>query len=211
MQHPFSTIRVLVVDDNPDELAILGARLPPDRFEVIAASTAEDALEAFRCARFDVALIDYHMPGTNGIDLLRSLRDEGPHTPLAIMTGRTEASRITIDAARQGAAAFIRKTRMYEDFPAFVDTVASLVEQPASTSTEASPTPDSRAVRDLLLMAALIRRSTVEAAAKDARMSPEAAYDRITDPGFMARLEAFDDDGANPVARLVETALRRDD
>jgi len=210
MDHPFSTIRVLIVDDNRDELHILSDRLPAERFEVVTTTSPDEALAIYRRVCLDLVLIDYHMAETSGIEVLRSFRAECAHTALAIMTGRTEASRITIDAAREGASGFIRKAQIYDDFPAFADTLRSLVVPTAGRVAGSPTTSDSRAVRDLLLMAALIRRSTVEAAAKDARMSPELAYARITDPGFRMRLEAFDDDGANPVARLVEAALRPD-
>ncbi len=81
-------IRILVVDDHPafrfGLIAMLNSR--PD-FRVIAeASDVTEALDQFRKERPDITLMDLSMPGLNGIDAVRLLRNECPECRVIIVT-----------------------------------------------------------------------------------------------------------------------------
>jgi CheY-like chemotaxis protein len=81
--------RILVVDDEPDLLDILGAELRDRGFEVECAANGAEALEHARRARFDLLLTDLKMPGMDGLELLEDLTRAGLVDRAIVMTGFT--------------------------------------------------------------------------------------------------------------------------
>ena len=79
----------LVVDDNPDITSMLSAVLRHAGYEVSAAHSAQEALEAALARHFDVIVSDIGMPGMNGYELARALRllPEYGATPMVAVTG----------------------------------------------------------------------------------------------------------------------------
>ena len=66
--------RILIVDDEPDIAAILKAGLQRSGFDVETFTSPQDALSKFIPFRYDLALIDFKMPGMNGIELYQKIR-----------------------------------------------------------------------------------------------------------------------------------------
>ena len=83
------SLRVLVVDDDPDIRLYLRMFLEDEGFEVVEASRAVEALTEIGAEAPDVVLIDVMMPGRSGLDLLVSLRRHPDHRdlPLIVVTG----------------------------------------------------------------------------------------------------------------------------
>jgi len=78
---PLAGVRVLVVDDNPTNREILLNQLEAWRVEVAACEGADEALRllneaAARERPFELALLDYHMPGMNGFQLAEAIKIE---------------------------------------------------------------------------------------------------------------------------------------
>ena len=102
-----SGVRVLVVDDEPDALAIIKRVLEISSATVITASTAAEGFEALRNERPHVLLSDIGMPGEDGYSLLKRVRDlppsEGGSTPAAALTAfaRSEDRRRALMAGFQ--------------------------------------------------------------------------------------------------------------
>jgi CheY-like chemotaxis protein len=69
-----AALRVLLVDDSPDTIAVLGALLAARGFQVDLARSVDEALAAASAAAPDVILTDIGMPGQDGYDLLRQLQ-----------------------------------------------------------------------------------------------------------------------------------------
>jgi len=84
-----SAQHVLVVDDDETVRTLEGVRLSRLGHEVTRAADAESALAAVKEApdAFDIALIDYHMPEMNGLELVHALRGEGGTAAVVLMTG----------------------------------------------------------------------------------------------------------------------------
>ncbi|NOU33396.1 MAG: response regulator, partial [Polyangiaceae bacterium] len=80
-------MRVLVVDDEPVNLRVLGAILVRRGYRVTEARSAEEALTAARAARPDLLLSDASMPGMSGPALVRELRAVYPDLRAAFITG----------------------------------------------------------------------------------------------------------------------------
>lgn len=72
----------------------------------VAIQTALEAEETGNA--FDVVLLDYYMPGTDGVDVLRALSDQGVEGRIIIMSGR-EPGDVAVEAMRLGAFDFISK------------------------------------------------------------------------------------------------------
>ena len=82
--------RVLVADDDNVTLDVLRAILDLDEFEVQTAADGTEALELARTDRFDVVVLDVMMPGLNGFEVCRALKDD-PSTasvPVVLLTAR---------------------------------------------------------------------------------------------------------------------------
>lgn len=78
---------ILVVDDEEGLRMTLAANLELDGFEVFEAGSGEDALALARERRFDLVISDIQMPGIDGTELFRRLREVSPGTPVVLMTG----------------------------------------------------------------------------------------------------------------------------
>jgi CheY-like chemotaxis protein len=70
-------LTVLHVDDDPMNLRVVQEILGAFGHQGVMASSGEDALERLATERFDIMLIDIHMPGMTGIDVVRFLRGSG--------------------------------------------------------------------------------------------------------------------------------------
>ena len=90
---------VLVVDDQPEVLAVLTAFLEAAGAEVAPSTDPADVVEALRDdpGAWDLLITDYDMPGMTGADLARTARDHAPGLPMILVTalaglaGRSEA------------------------------------------------------------------------------------------------------------------------
>jgi CheY-like chemotaxis protein len=80
--------RILIVDDEAVVAFFLreGLRGLGEEYDVHTSGSAESALEQVRHGRFDLAVVDYRLPGLNGLDLLRILREISPETHTIVMT-----------------------------------------------------------------------------------------------------------------------------
>ncbi len=103
-----SDITVLVVDDEPSNLASLEKIFQREGLRVFTADGAKAALELVRRHRVQVVLTDLMMPGTSGVELLRALKEVSPDTEVVLMTayGTVETA---VQAMRDGAYDFVEK------------------------------------------------------------------------------------------------------
>lgn len=102
-------MRVLIVDDQEMLLEVFDAILSRNGITVETAVDLEDALEKItEKGRFDLILLDYNMPGMDGVDgILRAL-EKGQGTPVALMSGNLP-QHIVRDAMQIGAAGCLPK------------------------------------------------------------------------------------------------------
>lgn len=82
---PVAAPLVLIVEDEPGIATILRAYLERDGLRSQLAEDGAQALQAFRRMRPDLVLLDIHLPTMDGIDVLRSIRDQG-QTPVIMVT-----------------------------------------------------------------------------------------------------------------------------
>jgi len=109
-------IRVLVVDDHrmfaeAVELLLRGE----DGIDMVGGvGSGEEALEQFRHDPPDVALVDFDLPGIDGIETTRLIKEMSPATQVVIITAFQEPE-IVAGAVEAGASGFIPKTQAAED------------------------------------------------------------------------------------------------
>jgi DNA-binding response OmpR family regulator len=81
---------VLVVDDEPSIRLLCRVNLELDGYRVLEAPGLEDARRLLREERVDILLVDLHLDGDNGRDLVDELRNAGDQTPVALLTGTVD-------------------------------------------------------------------------------------------------------------------------
>lgn len=79
--------RVLVVDDSAGVRQLLSATLNGAGFDVEVASGARDAILAIAADDFDVLVVDYSMPRSNGVELVRAMRAADVTVPIVMVSG----------------------------------------------------------------------------------------------------------------------------
>jgi DNA-binding response OmpR family regulator len=100
--------RVLVVDDEANHARVMAIGLRIEGFEVETAPDAFDALQRLEAGGFDVAIVDLMMPGTNGIQLARLMRERHPHMRV-VLTSAYHLSERQLVRADCGAVGFVPK------------------------------------------------------------------------------------------------------
>src|SRR3954465_1416970 len=80
--------RVLIVDDEPAVRAALDRALRLDGYDITLAADGREALDSLADARHDAVLLDVAMPGIDGLEVCRRLRDAGDRTPVLMLTAR---------------------------------------------------------------------------------------------------------------------------
>ena len=101
-----SARKVLVVDDNPVDRDLVATYL--DRqYTVLRAETAEAGLELFRTERPDCVLLDHNLPGTAGLDAIKSYMAEG--AVVVMLTGGGDDA-LSAEAFKRGARDYVLKT-----------------------------------------------------------------------------------------------------
>src|SRR5690242_707604 len=93
-------IKLLIVDDDDDLREDLVHLFRKQGQEVTAAVSGEDALDKATHARFDVALLDLHLPGISGIDVLAKLKDR-QHELEALMLTVHSSIATAVEAMRR--------------------------------------------------------------------------------------------------------------
>ena len=145
---PVGARRVLVIDDEPAVLRVLGLLLQRNGFAVDSAADASEGLKQLESNSYHCVLSDIIMPGLSGLDFLRELRRHDLDVPVILMTaGPTLDS--ALDAIEYGAQSYLLKPVEPEALVQAVGRAAALGEMArakrialAKTSTEALPYGD---------------------------------------------------------------------
>jgi two-component system response regulator AtoC len=100
--------KILVVDDEVFIRELLFEFLTREDYEVVLADCGEKAVELIKSQPVGVALIDLKMPGIDGIETLKKIKEEDPDTLSIIMTGYPTLES-SIEALRSGAYDYVVK------------------------------------------------------------------------------------------------------
>jgi two-component system response regulator AtoC len=100
--------RMLVVDDDEGLREYLQALAASRGFQVFAAPTGEDAVQTLDQSRPDLVTLDLVLPGMDGLETLKHLKERLPEVPVIMLSGHGQARSI-VEAMKLGAADFLRK------------------------------------------------------------------------------------------------------
>ena len=106
--------RILLIDDEEDFTAALAKRLKARSFVVETASRGREALDKIKDNDFDAILLDLAMPGWDGIETLKRLKEENPNLQVILLTGHATV-RKSVEAMRLGAADLVEKPATLDD------------------------------------------------------------------------------------------------
>jgi DNA-binding NtrC family response regulator len=100
--------RILIVDDDPDIRESLPGGLSATGTEIATARDGEEALARVASEPPDIVLTDVRMPGLDGVELLRLLRDRAPEVDVILMTAYDDMPTV-VAGMREGARDFLVK------------------------------------------------------------------------------------------------------
>ena len=99
---------VLLIDDEEEFLKILGERLETRGLKVNTVTSGENALSLIDKENFDAIILDLAMPGIDGIETLKLLKEKNPDLEIIMLTGHATV-RKGIEAMKLGAEDFLEK------------------------------------------------------------------------------------------------------
>jgi CheY-like chemotaxis protein len=126
------TVTVMLVDDSKLARIVAGktlAALQPDWVR-IEASNADEALQVMGSQSVDIAILDFNMPGRDGLELAAELRQSNPQMPIAIITANIQDE--IIARARAVNATFVSKPVTEEGLSGFISGAALRLKQARS-------------------------------------------------------------------------------
>jgi DNA-binding NtrC family response regulator len=103
-----SNIKLLIADDEVKFVDSIAARLEMRGLEVGKAYNGKDAVEMARRQTFDLALLDLKMPGMDGREVLRILKEENEHIEVIILTGHGSLES-AVECTKLGAWGYLPK------------------------------------------------------------------------------------------------------
>jgi PAS domain S-box-containing protein len=130
MSTPASEIRVLHVDDEPDfaDIAATFLERENDRLTVSTVTDIDDFFDILATDTFDCIVSDYDMPHTNGIELLKTVREDRPELPFILFTGKGSED-VASDALSADATDYLQKGSGTDRYKLLANRIQNAVEQ----------------------------------------------------------------------------------
>ncbi len=123
-------IRILLVEDNKDFAKLVQVylqRYEKDRFEVVWKENHDDAMaEITARTDFDIILMDYFLPGKNGLEITKEMLDKKVKVPIVFLTVNKDFD-LALDVMKLGVADYLVKEEISS--PALPKTVLSVIEK----------------------------------------------------------------------------------
>lgn len=120
--------RILMVEDHEDAWEIAAFFL--DEYSLVYARDFNEGLRLAQCGYFDLYILDNWLPGGNGIELCRRIREFDPHTPVLFYSACAYARDVQA-AYGAGAQEYFVKPVSFADFTAAVSRLISAVSEAA--------------------------------------------------------------------------------
>jgi DNA-binding response OmpR family regulator len=78
-----------MIDDQPDVRTMVSIVLRVNHFDVVEAANAAAGLKEFEAGKFDLAIVDIFLQGTNGFEVIMKMRERIPDFPIVAISGMT--------------------------------------------------------------------------------------------------------------------------
>ncbi|MCP4728075.1 MAG: response regulator [bacterium] len=113
--------KVLLVDDEVEFIETLSERMQVRGLTVDTATTGEDAIKLVGENYYDAIILDLNMPGLDGIETLKRIREQSPDSQIILLTGYATVEK-SVEAVKHGAVDFLEK-------PADLDKLMSIIKE----------------------------------------------------------------------------------
>ena len=106
-------IKLLLVDDEIKFLQSIAQRLELKNIDVIAVSNGEEAIASAEKDLFDVAVVDFQMPGMDGAQVLKALKERHKYLEIIMLTGHATVDS-AVECTKLGAFKYLEKPYAFE-------------------------------------------------------------------------------------------------
>jgi DNA-binding NtrC family response regulator len=113
--------KILLVDDEKDFLEVMSERIEARGMDVTTADSAEKALKSVESGGFDAIILDLKMPGMDGLQTLKAIKQKNPDLQVILLTGHATVEK-GIEAMKLGAMDFLEK-------PADLDKLTEIIKK----------------------------------------------------------------------------------
>ena len=121
-------IKLLLVDDEKDFIESLAERLQLRDFDVKTALNGDDAIKLVNKNEFDIIILDVKMPGKNGIDTLKEIKNINQLSQVIMLTGHATVES-AIQGMKLGAYDYIMKPTDAEELIKLINKAYKIVEE----------------------------------------------------------------------------------
>ncbi len=134
--------RVLLVDDEKDFIEALSARLSARGLEVDVAESGDGALRKVSEKNFDVIILDLSMPGMDGVETLRVIKNDHPDLQVILLTGHATVEK-SVEAMKLGAMDFLEK-------PVDIKVLFEKIKEAKKTGEQKTEVNTQKTIQDIL-------------------------------------------------------------
>ncbi len=120
--------RILAIDDEQNIRHLIQSEFSIEGFSVSTAGSGEEGLRLFDSHQFDAVILDINLPKTNGIEILKRLKQKSPHVEVIIITGYG-GIKSAVESIKLGARDYVTK-------PFKLDEILALTKQAVKDSCE---------------------------------------------------------------------------
>jgi YesN/AraC family two-component response regulator len=113
---------ILIIDDEQPVREVLRIALSDKGHRVLEAANGAEGLRLFQAERPDIVITDVMMPGMDGLEVTRRIKEEREDVDIIIMTGYG-SEELVIEALRSGASNYLKKPIAFNDLFAIVDKI----------------------------------------------------------------------------------------
>jgi DNA-binding NtrC family response regulator len=106
-------IKLLMVDDEVKFLESISKRLVLRNIEVTTATTGAEAIASAEKGLFDVAVVDFQMPGMDGAQVLKALKDKHKYLEIIMLTGHATVDS-AVECTKLGAFKYLEKPYAFD-------------------------------------------------------------------------------------------------
>ncbi len=134
--------KVLLVDDEEEFLEIMAERMRARDMDVTTTDSAAKAISMIEKKDFDAIVMDFQMPGMDGMEALKAIKDKRPEQQIILLTGYATVEK-TVDAMKVGATDFLEK-------PADIDLLSKKIKQAKADKLEMVEKQNKENLKDAL-------------------------------------------------------------
>ena len=131
--------QILLVDDDTSSLSVLCEVLTRAGYQTVSAQSGYEAMQQVEANLVNLAILDFDLPDTTGLELLQQIKQLQPGVPVIIMSASTSQS-LKLDVFEAGAYTFIAKPIRLPQLLQFVSRALDFQQQGASVSRTVSRT-----------------------------------------------------------------------